>query len=210
MNKHFEELAAIVHDRRSIKPAKMNGKKIDDEDLLRVLELANWAPSHGLTEPWRFIVYAGDEVKAFCELHADLYKSVTPQEKFDLSAYEKHLHNGDLASHLAVAFMKRGHSPKVPAIEETAATAAAIQNVLLGAAAAGFAAFWSTAGMTHHPSFKALFNLGEQDLVMGLLYFGFSNEHRAGRRLTTIGEKITWHPGKNGPQNGRIPLVNNL
>ena len=196
MNKRFEEIAAIIHDRRSVKPAKMNGGTINDGDLLRVLELANWAPSHGLTEPWRFIIYGGDAVKTFCRQHADLYKSLTPLEKFDPSVYQKRLHDGDFASHLVVAVMKRGNSPKIPAIEEIAATAASIQNVLLGAAAAGFAAFWSTGGMVHRPEFKSFFDLAESDVVLGLLYFGLSNEHSAGRRMSTINEKITWHPGR--------------
>ncbi|MEZ5022407.1 MAG: nitroreductase family protein [Chitinophagales bacterium] len=34
----------------------MNGKTISDKDFMEVLELANWAPTHGFTEPWRFVL----------------------------------------------------------------------------------------------------------------------------------------------------------
>jgi nitroreductase len=30
---------------------------IDDKEIMHILECANFAPSHGITEPWRFIVY---------------------------------------------------------------------------------------------------------------------------------------------------------
>ena len=57
MNDRFEIIASIIKNRRSIKPVKMNGKKIPDEQVRELLKLANWAPTHGRTEPWRFIVY---------------------------------------------------------------------------------------------------------------------------------------------------------
>ena len=60
----------------------MNGSKIDNAVIRDLLELANWAPTHGRTEPWRFIVYEGDAKKTFCADHAELYKANTDPEKF--------------------------------------------------------------------------------------------------------------------------------
>src|SRR5215467_13300946 len=105
MNNAFFTISEIIRNRRSLKPVKMNGKKIPDEQVKELLKLANWAPTHGRTEPWRFIVYSGDKVKEFCHQHADLYKSHIPPEKFEQAAYDKQLHNGDLASHIILAIM---------------------------------------------------------------------------------------------------------
>src|ERR1041385_5599231 len=170
MNDIFSILSHIIQSRRSIKPAKMNGRKIPDEEVKEILKLANWAPTHGRTEPWRFIVYSGDKVKEFCHQHAELYKTYIPPEKFEQANYEKQLHNGDLASHIIIAIMQRGSSPKIPALEEIAATAIAIQNILLGATAAGIASFWSTGGMVHHAAMKDFLQLKKDDIVMSLLY----------------------------------------
>src|SRR5690242_14206164 len=126
MTDRFEIISDIIRNRRSIKPAKMNGKKIPDEQVRELLRLANWAPTHGRTEPWRFVVYSGDKVKEFCLRHAELYKAHVPPEKFEQATYDKQLHNGDLASHLIVSIMQRGDLPKIPALEEIAATAIAI------------------------------------------------------------------------------------
>ncbi len=192
MNDRFEIIAGIIKNRRSIKPVKMNGKKIPDEQVRELLKLANWAPTHGRTEPWRFIVYSGHKVKEFCRHHAELYKTHTPKEKFEQANYDKQMHNGDRASHLIVAIMQRGNSPKIPAVEEIAATAIAIQNILLGATAAGIASFWSTGGMTHHPAMKDLLQLNDEDIVMSLLYLGYTDEQMEGKRQTEIEEKVTW------------------
>jgi nitroreductase len=192
MNDRFEILASIIKNRRSIKPVKMNGKKIPDEQVRELLKLANWAPTHGRTEPWRFIVYSGNKVKEFCYQHAELYKTYTPKEKFEQANYDKQMHYGDLASHLIIAIMQRGGSPKIPTLEEIAATAIAIQNILLGATAAGIASFWSTGGMTHHPVMKDFLQLKEEDIVMSLLYLGYSDEQMAGKRQTEIEQKVMW------------------
>jgi nitroreductase len=188
----YTHLQEIVTNRRSVKPAAMNGRKIDDEQIKALLTLANWAPTHGLTEPWRFIVYSGDAVQQFCHRHAELYKQGTPPEKFTAAKYEKQQHNGDLASHLIAVYMKRGSNPNITALEEICATAAAVQNILLGAESLGIAVLWSTGGVSLLPAMKQFLNLGEEDVVIGLLYMGYTDEPvRPGRR-SPVEEKTTW------------------
>jgi nitroreductase len=192
MDNNFSILSDIIKSRRSIKPAKMNGKKIPDDQVKEILKLANWAPTHGRTEPWRFVVYAGDKVREFCHQHAELYKANTAPEKFEQANYDKQLHNGDLASHIIIAIMQRGSLAKIPALEEIAAAAIAVQNILLGATAAGIATFLSTSGMTHHPAMKDLLQLKQEDVVLGILYLGYSDEKMEGKRQTEIDEKVNW------------------
>jgi nitroreductase len=188
----FSTISQIIHRRRSIKPAKMNGKKIPDELVKEILGLANWAPTHGRTEPWRFIVYSGEKVKEFCQEHAELYKSNTNEENFNQNTYDKQLHNGDLASHVVIAFMHGETNPKIPVQEEICAAAAAIENFLLGATAAGIASYWSTGAMTHKQPMKDFLELKNEDVVMGIIYLGYSDEKSEGKRATPIEEKITW------------------
>jgi len=192
MNNIFSVISDIIKSRRSIKPVKMNGKKIPDQQVMELLKLANWAPTHGRTEPWRFVVYSGDKVKEFCRQHAELYRSYTLPEKFEQANYDKQFHNGDLASHIIIAIMQRGNLPKITGVEEIAATAMAIQNILLGTTAAGIASFLSTSGMAHHQSMKNFLQLKEEDIVMGILYLGYSDEKIEGKRQTGIEEKVIW------------------
>ena len=188
-----EAVQTTIRSRRSCKPALMNGKKIDDALVLRLLELADWAPTHGHTEPWRFVVFANEAVQQFCNDHAALYQSNTPADRFEQAKYDKLLHNAALCSHLVVVYMKRGNNPKIKAIEEVCAVAAAVQNILLGASSLGIAALWGTGGLILHESMKTYFGLQAEDQVIGLLYLGYSDQPpKAGKRIVPLEQKIDW------------------
>jgi nitroreductase len=186
-------LSEIILSRRSSKPASFNGKKIEDEIITNLLNLAHWAPTHGRTEPWRFKVYAGNGVATFCEAHAALYKTNTDPEVFTTAKFESLQQLGGQTSHIIGVYMQRQVPAKIAVVEEIAATAAAMQNILLGAEALGINALWSTGGMTHHPALKSFWGLAEDDVVMGLLYLGYSDAPKAeGKRNGTAAEKTSW------------------
>lgn len=171
----------------------MNGKKIDDSIIKQLLELADWAPTHGHTEPWRFVVYSGNMVQQFCSVHAELYKNNTPEEKFLTANYEKLKHQGDNLSHIILVYMKRGTNPKIPAQEEISAVACAVENILLGASTLNIAVLWGSGGMTYHPAMKKYLGLAEEDIMMGLLYLGYTDEpFKEGKRIVSLEEKIIW------------------
>lgn len=41
----------------------MNGLRVSDGEVEQILEAANWAPTHGKTEPWRFAVLSSPEAQ---------------------------------------------------------------------------------------------------------------------------------------------------
>jgi nitroreductase len=189
----FEILQNIIRNRRSTKPADMNGKQIDNTLIHQLLELADWAPTHGRTEPWRFIVYEGAAIKTFFADHAALYKANTDPEKFTQAKYEKLQQQGDPVSHIIVVYMSRTLNNSIPANEEAAAVASAIENILLGASALDIAALWSTGGMTHHPAMKTYLGLKPEDLVMGILHLGYTDlPLKEGKRNIALENKVDW------------------
>ncbi|HAI83712.1 MAG TPA: nitroreductase [Chitinophagaceae bacterium] len=192
MNATFDTLTQIITQRRTIKPAHMNGQLIPNDTVTQILALANWAPTHGRTEPWRFVVFAHDKVAQYCLLHAELYKTHTPAEQFLEATYHNFLHQGDKASHVVLAYMQRGNLPKIPPVEEVAATSCAIQNVLLGAQALGIAAYWGSGGMILKQPFKDWLQLHPDDQVLGALFLGYTEEVTVGKRNTDIDAKIKW------------------
>lgn len=192
-NNQYDTVSAVIKGRRSIGWAKMNGTIIPDEVVNGLLELAHWAPTHGRTEPWKFFVYGGEALTNFGKAHADLYWQNTPEDKRQEATYTKLEHNVDKASHLIIATMKRGENPKIPVIEEIAAASAAVQNILLGATALGIASFWSTGGMTLTPALKEYQGLGAEDVVLGLIFLGYTDEPaKEGTRNAPISEKVKW------------------
>jgi nitroreductase len=105
MSDTFFTIQTIIQNRRTIKPFMMNGNKIPDEQITELLALADWAPTHGLTEPWRFVVYT--EPAAFCYEHAEMYKQNTNADEFAHGVYDNLAHQGDKASHVIIAVMRR-------------------------------------------------------------------------------------------------------
>lgn len=193
-NNKLEAIKEVILERRTVKPILLNGRKIPDEQVHELLALADWAPTHANTEPWYFVVYAGDKVNSFCHDHAELYKSQTPADKFILGNYEKLGNMGQQASHIIVACMKRGDNPKIPELEEIAAASCAVQNILLGATAMGISTYWGSGGMAYHPIMKKYLGLGEHDKVLGILYLGYTlSPTTAGRRIKPVDQKISWH-----------------
>lgn len=193
MNQNFETIAEIIRNRRTIKAAAMNGKKIPNEQVEQLLHLADYAPTHGRTEPWRFMVYTGETLQQFCNDHAQLYWDNTPEETRSAQTFENLKHQGDMVSHLVVTLMKRTPETKIPLLEEYAATSAAVQNILLGAEALGLAAIWSTGGMALKQPMKDFYSLQENDYVIGFLYLGYTDQpKKEAVRNIPITEKVKW------------------
>lgn len=185
-------IGEVIKRRRTVKPSFFNGKHLNKEEVIHLLELADWAPTHKHSEPWRFLVFGPERVADFCLGHAALYKAHTPEDQYEAPKFEKLLHLGDRTSHLIVVYMKRSVSPKLPEWEELAATACAVQNILLGAEAAGIAAFWSTGGMTNHAAIKPWLNLNDDETPVGLLYLGYTDSVPNGTRRIPLQDKIRW------------------
>lgn len=192
-NTRYEQVSATIKERRSIGWAKMNGQAIPDSTINELLALADWAPTHGRTEPWKFFVYGGEAKTIFGREHAQLYWDNTAEDKRQEMTREKLEHNVDKASHLIIATMVRGANPKIPVIEEIAAASAAVQNLLLGATALGIASFWSTGGMSHTEALKQYLGLGAEDVVLGLIFLGHTDEPaKEGVRNRPMAEKVKW------------------
>jgi nitroreductase len=187
----FTTISQNIKNRRTIKPGTMNGQKIPNGHVAALLELADWAPTHAFTEPWRFVVY--ENPLTFTQQHAELYKQAAEAAgNFNPATYTNLGNLGNNVSHVVVAIMHRSELSKIPVVEEVAAASCAIQNLLLGATALNIGSFWSTGGATLKPIMKEFLGLGAEDQVLGVLYLGYSDVHPEGVRKTPLEEKIKW------------------
>jgi len=51
-----DQITDLIRRRRSVFPPMYNGQPVSDEIIPLLLENAHWAPTHPLTDPWRFVV----------------------------------------------------------------------------------------------------------------------------------------------------------
>jgi len=164
--------------------------------LDKMLQSANWAPTHSRTEPWRFVVFESPETRLeLGQLLADVYKNLVPADKFLESKYNKMIFNCTASSHVIAICMKRQKSGKIPEWEEMCSVACAVQNMHLTATAHGVGAYWSSGPpITKSQEMKDHLKLGEEDKCLGLFYVGAIKEGAKipkGARKP-IEDKVTW------------------
>ncbi len=170
----YSILNKVIRERRSIYPEQFDpDRTIPEEIIHQLLENANWAPTHGLTQPWYFSIFSGGGLKKLADYQSTLYKKTTPPEHFKKDKFEKLLKRPLLCSHIIGLGMKRQKTEKIPEIEEVEAVACAVQNMYLTATAYGVGCYWGSGGITYNDKAKSFFNLTQKDRLLGFLYIGY-------------------------------------
>lgn len=187
------QITNLIRTRRSVYPKNYTKEKVDEKIINEMLENANWAPTHRLTEPWRFVVYTGDGIRKFSEYQALRYKGKAEKAgNFDIEKFQKLQDKPLLCSHIIAICMKRDPKESVPEIEEIAAVSCAVQNMWLTAAAHGIGSYWSTGGVTYDDEARTFFGLDEKDRLMGFLMIGIPDKIPAAGRRGPIEDKVLW------------------
>lgn len=193
MNESLSHLRQIIAERRTVKPDKYLPEAIDDHFVQTILEQANWAPTHGYTEPWRFVVYKGAALARLGTFLADFNQPNKDADDFNEIRYKRLQERPTMASHVIGLAMQVGSNPKIPEIEEVAALSMAVQNMWLTAHALGLGAYWSTGSVAFSDELRNFMGFDEQHKAMGLFYLGKpAIENPVGRRLSSIEAKVRW------------------
>ena len=189
-----EAINLLIKSRRSVFPKNyLEDKKVDDHIVSQLLENANWAPTHKLTEPWRFVVFSNEGLAKLAEFQAACYKQVTEKDgSFREERYQNLKTKPMQSSHIIAIGMRRDPEKRIPEIEEIGAVFCAIQNMYLTATAYGIGCYLSTGGVTYFEEAKEFFGWGKEDRRIGFLNIGVpSSEPSLGKRKP-LGEKVRW------------------
>lgn len=170
------DLDQLIRHRRTIKPPMMSDAPVSQEDLDAILENANWAPNHGLTQPWRFRIYRGEARARLADDLAQLYLTAVPKDQQKEGKAEKLAQMPRRAPVVILVCMERQKIEKIRELEEIEAVACAVQNMHLTAAARGLGAFWSTPPFLYTEEMNAYLGLGEKDRCLGIFYLGHPAE----------------------------------
>jgi nitroreductase len=184
------QTTALLRNRRSIFPKMYNDTPISDAIIQEILENANWAPTHRLTEPWRFKVFRGAARERLSQYLSDWYKANTPEDKFSDKKYEK-TKNKPLQSDCVIAIcMQRDPEERVPEWEEIASVAMAVQNMWLSCTAHNIGCYWSSPKSILQGN--DFLQLAEGERCLGLFYMGNHDLPELPGKRTDIHEKTVW------------------
>jgi len=138
------------------------------------LDAGRWAQNHRLSEPWRFVILGPQSQRAVAAINGD-------------ALLEKARVNAEMLAQMrADAEAQILSKPRVMAVtcclcgdkaveqEDYAAVSCAVQNIQLAAWGLGLGMQWTTHGFTTRPDTYALLGVDPaQEMIVGLLYFGF-------------------------------------
>lgn len=158
----MDTLAAIA-SRRSV--ARTDGPAPERAHVERLLDAAVRAPTHHLTQPWRFVVLAGDALAALGDVLADSARDAGTN-------VEAARRLPTLAPLVVVVIGRAGQDHHVPASDDHYAVGAAMQNLLLAAHATGLGAMIRTG--VHATSERVRDHLGVKpdEQLAGFVYLG--------------------------------------
>jgi nitroreductase len=180
-----------IRTRRSV--GRMRPERPPRAAIETIVEAATLAPNHRLTEPWRFFVLAGEARRALGRAIADAQATPRPDGAADSSAAYAAAAAKPLRAPVVIAVaVEPATGPQVVEIEEVAAGAAAVQNMLLAAHALGLAAIWRTGAPAYHPAVKAFFGLSPEAHLLGFVYVGYPDAAPPERTRRPAAEVTRW------------------
>ena len=164
----------------------------------RILESAVHAPNHRLTEPWRFHVFTGKGRGELARVRAEIARLQAEAEGED-----EELATGRISRErkkafrapVVIAVICEAGRDEIETLENYAACACAVQNMLLTAHALGLAAMWRTGPVAYHDHMRQFFGLREGDRIVAHLYVGYPDMGERPRRRQPAKEKTIWHDG---------------
>jgi nitroreductase len=189
---------SIYRTRRSLKPLAMDpSREIPREVVTELLENAHWAPTHGLTQPWRFQVFATAAARArLADGLQAIYDAMTPEPRRDADKRAK-LGASPLRAPVVIALVAKVEpGGKIPEWEEVAAVSCAAQNLMLSAHERGLGSYWSTPAPACSAEFARWLGLDPAThRTLGLVYLGHPLPDQPPPRSTRapLADRVTWH-----------------
>lgn len=194
----IETLCRAIAHRRSMGIARLRPDPVPRALVLRALEAADWAPSHGETEPWRFVVYTGESRRALGDVFAEAYRQEASAEgTFRPETCEAQRRRAlDCPVWISLGLepaLRQDGSPRMGLEEETLALACAVQNLHLVANAQGLAGMWLSKGVFVHPAVAEFAGLrAPYSRLLGFFILGWPAIAWPAGERRPLAEKVRW------------------
>lgn len=156
----------LLHDRRTVSRQTAPGPS--DVELAAILAAADAAPDHGRLRPWRFAVLSQEDRARVAASYAAAQRTVDDAPGLIERAASKPLRGPCVVA----AYARTVEHAAVPAWEQLAAAAAAVQNLCLAATALGYGSAWRTGWFVDHPLVRVALRAADDERVIGMVHLG--------------------------------------
>ena len=162
------ELHNAIKLRRTIH--SFSKAEVSENIVQRAIEMANYAPCHRLTFPWRFTKINTTQRKYLAQLAIELKSE---RRKVDSRTSDQIYSKILDPSHLIVASQILSNDPKHK-LEDYAACSCAIQNLLLSLVNDGVGSKWSTGNIITHKNTYEIVDVDPLlEEIIGFIWIGY-------------------------------------
>ncbi|MEO9970789.1 MAG: nitroreductase [Hyphomonadaceae bacterium] len=184
-----EQARALLALRRSAGKHTIMEPGPSADDLMELLTIATRVPDHRKLEPWRFIVFMGDDRAAFGKEIAQIFKTVTPDASPD--ALQTEAARLERAPTVVAVISSPDKAHKTPVWEQELSAGAVCQNLLLAANASGWAGVWLTEWISYHAEITQTLGLTPDERIAGFIYLGTPSIAPPERPRANINGKVS-------------------
>ncbi len=184
-------VASCIRTRRTVKD--YTGEAVPRALLERWLDLACWAPTHRLTQPWRFAVLEQPAIERLAQfLRTEPVIAAVPDPAKGAAKLAKLLDRLPTLGAMINVTWVRDAVPGID-LEEHAAASAAVQNLLLAAHADGWAGFWSTTAALGHEKTLTWCGLDPRTQgFIGSVWIGRASHDTPPPPRVALPQRVTW------------------
>lgn len=187
-----ELVLRALRERRSI--GRVAPTPVPRHVIEQVIAAAGWAPNHHRTNPWRFVVIAGAAREELGKVMAASLRARldgSDEENYQ-DRLERERRKPLRAPAIIAVAAAPPESPKAIEIEEIAAVAAGVENMLLAAEALGLGAVWRTGKPAYDPAVKRFLGLPEAGHLLAFVYLGYPDMPDLPERARETAPYTTW------------------
>lgn len=181
---HLDVIDTII-SRRSAR--RIRPEPVSREVIEKMLAAAVRAPNHWLTEPWHFYVVIGAGLERLAAVRAEHMRG---RGETDDARIARNIREISTVPAIIIVSCRHGKNED-ESRENYAATACAVQNMLLAAHAQGAGAMWRTGQWLKGEALRQFLGVPENADLVGTVYVGYPEDLKDTPR-TPWTEKTTW------------------
>jgi nitroreductase len=188
----MNEMIDLLRRRRSLPPQGMAGPGPTPEQIETLLTIASRVPDHGKLTPWRFLIFEGAARDRAGAIAAHILETDDPALSASLREAERARFS---KAPLVIAVISRAAPHvKIPEWEQVLSAGAVCMNLVVGAAAMGYAAAWLTGWCAYDRRFCAAIGLADSEKIAGFVHIGQPNMVSEDRRRPALADIVSRFP----------------
>lgn len=191
-----------IYNRRSIR--KFQNREVSDELIEKIVDAARMAPSAKNRQPWKYIVYTGEQKQRLTEEMAkgiereESDKARFPEFRYGIADAKNTVRVMKEAPVIIIVLNTNGRSPFIPIQEDgriveqcdALSIGASIQNMLLQAQELGLGTLWIANTCFAYPELEAYLDTADQ--IISAVAVGYPDETPAQRPRKKLEEILEY------------------